>query len=40
MLNEQMLSVLKRENDEFGEQAKISIMMRRDIEHRLKGQIE
>ena len=40
ILNEQLLSVLKRENDEFSEQAKISIMMRRDLEHRLKGQIE
>lgn len=39
-LNEQLLAVMKRENDEFSEQAKISIIMRRDLEHRLKAQIE
>jgi hypothetical protein len=31
---------MRRDNDELSEQAKISIMMRRDLEHRLKGQIE
>ena len=31
---------MKRDNDELSEQAKISITMRRDLEHRLKGQID
>jgi SMC interacting uncharacterized protein involved in chromosome segregation len=39
-LNEQLLSMMKRENDDLSEQAKISITMRRDLEHRLKGQID
>jgi hypothetical protein len=39
-LNEQLLAMMKRENDDLSEQAKISITMRRDLEHRLKGQIE
>ena len=39
-LNEQLLSIMKRENDDLSEQAKISITMRRDLEHRLKGQID
>ena len=39
-LNEQLLSMMKSENDDLSEQAKISITMRRDLEHRLKGQID
>jgi hypothetical protein len=39
-LNEQLLAMMKQENDDLSEQAKISITMRRDLEHRLKGQIE
>ena len=39
-LNEQLLSMIRRENDDLSEQAKISITMRRDLEHRLKGQID
>lgn len=31
---------MKHDNDELSEQAKISITMRRDLEHRLKGQID
>jgi hypothetical protein len=39
-LNDQLLLTLRRDNDELSEKARISITMRRDLEHRLKGQIE
>ena len=38
--NEQLLAVFRRENDEQSEQARVSIAIRRDLEHRLKSQID